>query len=206
MSSRRPDRDSRLALFRAAATEFAERGYEAAGVDRIAAKAHVNKAMLYYHFGSKAKLYIAVLQDMFRAVGDRARAIADGPGTPEEKFDRWVATIVDEAAARPHFPPIMLRELASGGVHLDPDTFRLLNAVYAAIRDIVIAGREQGVFRDVDPLLVHFTIIPAVMFFLARARAMERRPRLTSGIAEPISRADFVRHMRETVRRMLRKD
>ena len=102
----------------------AERGFDAAGVDRIAARARVNKAMLYYHFGSKRALYLEVLRDMFRAVGARARAIADGPGTAAEKLDAWIATIVEEAAARPWFPPIMLRELASGAPRLRPRDVR----------------------------------------------------------------------------------
>jgi len=206
MAPRRSARDSRQLIFKAAAVEFAERGYAAAGVDRIAEKARVNKAMIYYHFGSKADLYREVLQDMFRAVSARARAIADGDGTPEAKFDTWVATLVEEAAARPHFPPIMLRELASGGEHLDPDTVRLLDAVYGAIRDMVVAGQQQGDFANVNPLLAHFTIIPAVMFFLARARVISRRRRLHADIADPITRDAFVQHMQRVVRRMLRKD
>ena len=117
--TKRPSSEaSHAAIFKAAAEEFSERGFEAGGVDRIAAKARVNKAMLYYHFGSKRALYIEVLRDMFRAVSARARAIADGPGTAPEKLDRWVATIIQEAAARPWFPPIMLRELASGAPRL----------------------------------------------------------------------------------------
>ena len=79
--------DSQAALFRAAADEFAERGYDAAGVDRIAAAAGVNKAMLYYHFGSKRGVYMEILRDMFRAVAARARAVADGPGPAPEKLD-----------------------------------------------------------------------------------------------------------------------
>jgi AcrR family transcriptional regulator len=75
---RRPARDSRAALFRAAAREFAARGYDAAGTDRIAARARVNKAMLYYHFGSKRALYLEVVRDMVVTVGARVRAIADG--------------------------------------------------------------------------------------------------------------------------------
>src|SRR6187431_2422299 len=104
---------SHAAIFAAAANEFSERGFEAGGVDRIAAKARVNKAMLYYHFGSKRSLYIEILRDMFRAVSVKARGIADGPGTAPEKLERWVVTIIQEAAVRPWFPPIMLRELAS---------------------------------------------------------------------------------------------
>ena len=120
---RRSAEASHAAIFAAAAEEFSERGFEAGGVDRIAAKARVNKAMLYYHFGSKRALYIEVLRDMFRAVGARVRAIADGPGTAAEKLETWVATIIEEAAARPWFPPIMLRELASGAPRFDPETF-----------------------------------------------------------------------------------
>src|SRR5918999_5244100 len=97
--------DSHAAIFHAGAVEFSELGYDAAGVDRIAAKARVNKAMLYYHFGSKLALYVEVLRDMFRAVGVRARALADGPGTPDAKLDAWVAMIVEEASVRPWFPP-----------------------------------------------------------------------------------------------------
>jgi AcrR family transcriptional regulator len=117
-------RDTQAAIFRAAADEFAERGYDAAGVDRIAARARVNKAMLYYHYGSKLGLYVGVLRDMFRAVGVRARGIADGPGPADQKLDSWIVTVVEEAAARPWFPPIMLREIASGGPHFDPETLK----------------------------------------------------------------------------------
>src|SRR5687768_3255559 len=153
-------RDSRGQIFAAAAAEFAERGFEAAGVDRIAARARVNKAMLYYHFGSKLGLYVDVLRDMFRAVGIRARAIADGPGSAEQKVDLWIAAIVEEAAARPWFPPIMLREVASRGSHLDPDTVALMNVVFGAVRDIILQGQREGVFDEVDPLLAHLTIMP----------------------------------------------
>ena len=81
VNKRRTPGDSRTAIFHAAAAEFSDRGYDAAGVDRIAARARVNKAMLYYHYQSKRGLYLEILRDMFRAVGARARAIADGTGT-----------------------------------------------------------------------------------------------------------------------------
>ena len=198
-------RDSRAALFRAAALEFSERGYDAAGVDRIAARARVNKAMLYYHFGSKHDLYLEVLRDMVRTVGGRARAIADGPGTAEQKLDAWVATIVEEAAARPWFPPIMLREIASGAPHFDVSTFPLMNDVFVAVRDIIAQGQRDGVFRQVDPLLTHLTIMPPILIFFARQRVIAAS-KLTKDLAEPRQLDEFVRHMQASVRGMLRKD
>ena len=201
----RASSDSQAAIFQAAAVEFAEQGYEGAGVDRIAARARVNKAMLYYHFGSKRALYVEVLRDMFRAVGARARAIADGPGSATEKLDTWIATIVAEAALRPWFPPMMLRELASGAPRFDPDTFSMMNAVFGAVRDVIAQGQGEGAFRDVDPLLTHMTIMPPILIFFARQRVLARNT-VADGLAAPRDLDDFVRHMQAAARGMLRKD
>src|SRR5688500_3822669 len=201
----RPSIDSHAAIFEAAALEFAEQGYEGAGVDRIAARARVNKAMLYYHFGSKRALYVEVLRDMFRAVSARARAIADGPGTATEKLDTWIATIVAEAALRPWFPPMMLRELASGAPRFDPDTFAMMNAVFGAVRDVIVQGQQEGVFRDADPLLTHLTIMPPILTFFARQRVLAHKT-IAGGLAAPRDLDDFVRHMQAAARGMLRKD
>jgi AcrR family transcriptional regulator len=204
-SKTRTARDSHAAILQAAALEFSERGFDAARVDRIAARARLNKAMIYYHFGSKDGLYLAVLRGVFGPAGDRARAIADGPGTAEEKLDRWIAAIVDEAAARPWFPPIMLRELASGAAHLNPETLGLMNAVFAAVRDVILQGQREGAFRDADPLLAHMTIMPAVLIFFARQRVASSGKFRSSEIAAPRALDEFVHHMRASARGMLRK-
>ena len=198
-------RDSRGAIRRAAAIEFAERGYDAAGTDRIAARARVNKAMLYYHFGSKRELYLDLVRDMVRTVGSRARGIADGPGTAENKLDAWIAAIVEEAAARPWFASIMLRELVAGAPHFDAHTFQLMNDVFAAVRDILAQGQREGVFRQVDPLLTHLTIMPPILIFFVRQRVIATA-RLTKDLAEPRQVEEFARHMQASVRGMLRKD
>lgn len=196
---------SQAALFRAAAAEFAGRGYDAAGVDRIAARARVNKAMIYYHYGSKRGLYVAILRDMFREVGARTRAIADAAEPAVEKLDRWIGAIVEEAAARPWFPPIMLREVASGAPHLDPETLGHMNAVFATVRDIVAQGQHEGVFRRVDPVLTHLTILPPILIYFARERVLASG-KTARGILAPRRRDEFVRHMQASVRGMLRKE
>ena len=202
--ARRTMRDSRAAIFRAAALEFAERGYDGAGTDRIATRARVNKAMLYYHFGSKGELYSAVVRDMFGAVGTRVRAVADGPGTAEAKLDAWISALVEEAAARPWFPPIMLRELAARAAHFDAVTVNMMNAVLASVADVIAQGRREGTFREVDPLLAHLSITPPVLIFFARQRALAGR-KLRGPLAQPRRLEQFVRHMQLSARGMLRK-
>ena len=185
--------------------EFAERGFEGARVDRIAAAAGVNKAMLYYHFGSKERLYQAVVRDMVGTMAARARAIAGGSGTAQERLDAWIGAVVEEAAARPWFPPIMLRELASGARHLDAETLGLMNGVFGAIRDVIVDGQEGGEFRKSDPLLTYLTIMPSILLFFARERVRTRVP-MARGLAAPRSRQQFIQHMQASVRGMLRKD
>jgi TetR/AcrR family transcriptional regulator len=205
---RRSRGDSRPAIFQAAAHEFAQRGYDAAGVDRIADKARVNKAMLYYHYGSKQGLYVEVLRDMFRAVGTRTRAIAEGPDRAEVKLDAWILTLVEEAAARPWFPPIMLREVASGAAHIDAETFGTMNAVYTSFRDILVQGQRDGAFRDLDPLLTYFTILPAILIFFARQRVLAAAHRKNvQGLAAAAHREVdvFMRHMQGAARALLRR-
>ncbi len=202
--ARRLTRDSRTAIFRAAAHEFAERGYEAAGTDRIASRARVNKAMLYYHFGSKGELYSEIVRDMVGAVGARVREVADGQGSAAEKIDAWISALVEEAAARPWFPPIMLRELAARAPHFDAATFQMMNAVLAGVADVIAQGKREGTFRDVDPLLTHLSIMPPILIFFARQRVLASRT-LRGGLAEPRALDQFVRHMQASARGMLLK-
>jgi len=174
-------------------------------VDRIAARARVNKGMLYYHFGSKRGLYVEVLRDMLRIVNSRARGIADGPGYAVDKLQIWVAAIIEEAAARPWFPPIMLRELASGAPRFDPETFALMNGVFGAVRDILMQGQREGTFGVFDPLLTHLTIMPPILIFFARQRVLAAKD-IAFGVLEPRQLDDFVRHMQRSALRLVQKE
>ena len=83
VSQHRPAARSRGRLLAAAAQEFAARGYEGAKVDRIAARARLNKAMLYYHFHNKAALYREILRDVFGAAAAAVEAVREAGGAPE---------------------------------------------------------------------------------------------------------------------------
>ena len=61
MNKRNPERN-RGRILAAALEEFARFGLGGARVDRIAARAGANKRMLYYYFGNKEELFLAVLE------------------------------------------------------------------------------------------------------------------------------------------------
>jgi AcrR family transcriptional regulator len=64
-----PKRRVRKAQIIAAALSlFSEKGYENTRVDEIAAQAGVNKALIYYHFKSKADVLRRLLEDFFTGI------------------------------------------------------------------------------------------------------------------------------------------
>jgi AcrR family transcriptional regulator len=186
---------SRDRIFRAATSEFAARGFAGASVDRIAATAHLNKAMIYYHFGSKAGLYREILRDMFGAVGARVALAAESALSPADKVRQFVQAIALEAEARPHFPPIWFREVAEGGAHLDAATLGDMRGVLASLSSIVSEGVRAGGFRPVNPLLVHAGIVAPVLLFFATTGIRRRIERAGLRGAGQIDRDEMVAHV-----------
>jgi TetR/AcrR family transcriptional regulator len=182
-------------LLAAAAAEFAARGFAGANVDRIARAARVNKAMIYYHFASKAALYREILGDMFRAVCGRVRVVADSSVTPEEKLRGFISTIAAEAQSRPHFPPTWFREIAEGGAHLDDETLRDIAAIVAMLAGIVGEGVAAGRFQPVNPLLVHGGIVGPVLLFFASAPLRQRIEKAGLGNVTQLTSDEVVAHV-----------
>src|SRR5687768_17419424 len=56
---------NRARIVQAATDEFAARGFKGASMDAIAARTHTTRALINYYFGSKEKLYIAVLEQVY---------------------------------------------------------------------------------------------------------------------------------------------
>src|SRR5437773_3198691 len=159
-----PDR-----ILAAAAAEFAAYGFAGARVDRIAGRARVNKAMLYYHFCSKQKLYRTLLRRVFTEAAERMQTIAASGGSPPDKIDRIVAAFAEFIDDHSFFPAIMLREVAEGGAHLDRETLRALVSVPRAFFAIVQDGIATGAFRAVHPIVAYFSTLAPIIFFLAAA-------------------------------------
>jgi AcrR family transcriptional regulator len=195
---------TRARLVAAAAVEFAAHGFAGANVDRIARAAGVNKAMIYYHFRSKADLYREILGDMFRAVCARVRIVADADTPPEEKIHGFINAIAAEARARPHFPPTWFREIAEGGRHLDERTLGDIAAIVAMLSEIIRQGVALRRFRPVNPLLVHGGIVGPVLLFFASDGLRKRLSKAGAVDAASVTHDDVVAHVHAVTLGVLR--
>jgi AcrR family transcriptional regulator len=195
VSQRGPlDPPSRDRILAAAAVEFAARGFDGAKVDRIAARARVNKAMLYYHFKNKADLYRAILRDLFQSM---AAAVAESrrDGAPADQLRRYIRALSAEAARRPFLPSIWLREMAEGGRHLDASVISHLTAVLGVLAAIVRDGHDGGVFVEVHPFILQLSIVAPLLMFSASAPVRKRFAHVFPPAMASATRESVVAHI-----------
>jgi TetR/AcrR family transcriptional regulator len=202
----RPARVSPDLILAAAALEFAARGFAGARVDRIARRAKVNKAMIYYHFKSKERLYRTLLRGMFTRAAERLQAIAAGPGAPADKVDLAIAGMAAFIEEHRFFPAIMLREVAEGGAHLDRETLKALAALPRTVAGIVEEGVAKGHFRQVDPVFAYFSMLAPIVFYLAGTPIRKELSHLHIINMRAMSSAAFVEQVQESARRALKRD
>jgi TetR/AcrR family transcriptional regulator len=195
--------DTRAAVFDAAAQLFSARGFDGVTVDDIAARARVNKAMIYYHFADKLALYRAVVGDMLRAMGARVAAIASTAASPHDRLEAFVAAFVEMADTRPWFPPLMLREIAEGAPRLDAATLNLLRTVFGAFAAIIGEGQARGAFRPVHPVLAYLSIVGPILLNAARERSAAGRGRKKLPMFVALPRAELTAHMQQAALRIL---
>jgi AcrR family transcriptional regulator len=194
---------SRDRLLAAAREEFAARGFDGATVDRIAARARVNKAMLYYHFRDKAALYREILRDLFRGVADGVHAVRGAGGPADAQLERFVETIAREGIARPGFPAIWLREMADGGRHVDAPVVAEMRRVLEALAGLLADGERAGAFRRANPFITHVGIVGPLLLFAASAPARRRLRELGPADVEPPPAA-LLAHVQQTTLAALR--
>ncbi|MES9884409.1 MAG: TetR/AcrR family transcriptional regulator [Sedimenticola sp.] len=149
----------------AASKVFAEKGFEGARVDEIAATARVNKATLYYQLGDKRALYELMITQVIGQMADeviKQTAVVNGHS---EKLQQFIETIAQHTGIASRFAPIMMREIADGGRNLPDQALQQMGRVLSLLQSILEQGCQAGEFRQVNPLITHMLIIGSLMFY-----------------------------------------
>jgi len=195
--------DSRQAILDAATGEFAAVGYDAATVDRIAARARLNKAMIYYHFRSKRRLYAVILRAWFDRLFRRIETIAASDDPPDRQIATFIEAVVREGEAQPALPRMMAREIADGGRHLDPATVRTMARIPRTVAGVIERGRRAGRFVEIDPFLAYLIMLGPMIFYLVSGPVRETIARYDVPDAARLRSDTFIADLQLFVRRGL---
>jgi AcrR family transcriptional regulator len=152
---------NRARIVRAAMDEFASRGFKGASMDAIAARTHTTRAMINYYFGSKEKLYLAVLEDVYSEIRQAEGELDLDHLAPVAAMRRIVEFTFRYYIDHENFVRLVIAENQAKGRHLRKSkAMRTLNRpIVERLSRVIERGQAEGSFRPgIDPLDVHMAI------------------------------------------------
>ncbi len=153
---------TREKILQAAARLFAQQGYEATSLAQVAREARVSKALIFWHFDSKEKLYRTALRRTLEPYFIDTEEIAglDEPSQIARLIDSFYRFVNDNVYSVRFFMGLMLRaeQRAHGsGANLpEEDDVRRVSELYRAFRqsfaEILEQGKARGLFvPEIEP-------------------------------------------------------
>lgn len=159
--------NTRAKILNVAIQEFSRHGLSGARIDEIAAETGANKGMIYYYFGSKEGLYLAVLEESYRRMRSIEAGLKLDDLPPEDALRRLVGFTFDHHHGNQGYIRLVMAENMERGSYLaQSKIIQELNVpAIGAIDKLYARGVVQGVFRaGLDPTDIHASI-SALTFF-----------------------------------------
>ena len=157
-------------MLAAARQEFARNGLAGARVDEIAARAGVNKQLVYHYFGDKDALYLAVLEGVYEEIREQEYKLNLEGLPPRDAIKKLIEASFDHLATHPHFIVLLNDENRGGALHVQSS--RRLEAMHSPLVSMVSRilrdGERAGIFRKgVNPVQLYISIAGLSYFFFS---------------------------------------
>lgn len=165
--------ETRSRILDAALSEFAANGLAGARTEQIAAAAGVNKALIYYYFESKEKLYSAALETVSARVRDRSMAVFLRDASPGERLLRAALDHFDRILTQREFQSLMQQEMMR--LHKGEEgelpilVKRVFAPLHAMFQSLVREGISSGELIEVDWFQMVLSALGGNVFYFLSA-------------------------------------
>jgi TetR/AcrR family transcriptional regulator len=167
--------ETRARILDAALKDFSAKGLAGARTEQIAAAAGVNKALLYYYFESKEKLYLAAVEMAAGRVRDQSMAVLLREASPGERVVRTALAHFDRILTQSDFQKLMQQEMMrvhqgeEGALTLLVLVKSVFGPLHSMLQKLVSEGIASGELIDVDWLQVPLVAMGANVFYFLSA-------------------------------------
>jgi TetR/AcrR family transcriptional regulator len=186
---------TREAILEAAERIFGDEGLEGARTDAIAAAAGVNKALLYYYFGSKDGLYRAVAEGYLADFNRQALDVLSSKGSASTVLLHYINLHFDFIAAHPHHGPLFQRMLMEDQKFLVRLAREYILPRSKALLKVIERGMRSGEFRRMDSTHAAISLLSLIVFYFSSAPVL----RAVGGI-DPYAKANVERRRQEVLK------
>ncbi|MEJ2218450.1 MAG: helix-turn-helix domain containing protein [Gemmatimonadota bacterium] len=178
--------DTATDLVQAATRLFAERGYAGTSIRAITAEAGANLGAVTYHFGTKEKLYAAVLCSLFVPLAEAVEAEAEAGGSALDRIESILRLIFGHLSEHPEMPPLLLHEVAAGRTPPEGG-FAQVRRILAGIAGVIEEGHDDGTIRAGSPVPLALGVIALPVHLTIARRISAMAPE--GSVAPPVIRA-----------------
>jgi TetR/AcrR family fatty acid metabolism transcriptional regulator len=131
----------------AAVSVFAEKGFHAARVADVAARASVADGTIYLYFRNKEELLMTAINTAFNGFMSRARTELDAIASPSGKLRRLARLHLEAFASNRDLAVVFQMELRQSARFLAPFSHQQMVEYFGLVRNAIREGQAQGIFR-----------------------------------------------------------
>jgi len=167
---RRSPEEVQARILAAAVAEFAEHSFSGARIDRISKRAKTVDRMLYYYFGSKERLYQAVLEHGYAELIAAQRSFEFDAADPVQGMRELISHSWNHYLHHPQLVRLLVTENLLRAKYLKKSSKikGTLMPLVERASSVLAAGQQAGVFRqDADPQRILMTVMSLGFFYLS---------------------------------------
>jgi AcrR family transcriptional regulator len=138
----------------AALEVIARRGYSAAGVQEIVDLSATSKGSFYFHFPSKEKMAMALVERMSDKLVSKVRDSVRNQPTPLHRVSGSIDTLISVFARKRNVAQVLLLNIMGNGKATDKKFLPIRERFSHLIQEELDAAIAAGQIRPIDTLLV----------------------------------------------------
>ena len=141
---------TRANILKAAKKIFARDGYGGARVDKISKAAKSYDSLIYYYFGSKEKLFVAVLEEAYKDIFEAEQNLVLAPDDPVAALRTLIQFPFRYYIENPELIVLLNTENLNKGKHISKSKSadQYAGPAISILRNIIEQGQQRGLFRD----------------------------------------------------------
>jgi TetR/AcrR family transcriptional regulator, upper aerobic nicotinate degradation pathway regulator len=162
-------------ILRAAINLFAKSGFAGARIEKISKAARSTDRMIYYYFGSKEGLFVAVLETIYKELGDAEGALDLSGMNPDESLRAIIRFTWNHYRTHPEMLTLLNNENLHQGKHVarSKHVKELSFPLLAILTEVLTRGVKQKVFRpDIAPNDLYIAMCALGYFYLSNRFTM----------------------------------
>ena len=182
---------TREAILKAATKVFAKHGFDGGRIEQISRAAHSYDRMIYYYFGSKEALFIAVIEELYRRFNEAEAALVIDETQPVDALVAMVRFMWTYYQKHPEFITLLNTENLHRGRHIGKSlrAREMSSPAVGLVQRVLDAGVARGLFRrELGARELYLMIASMAYFYLSN------RFTLSAFLGEPLDTPAALAH------------